>query len=64
LNDQQIAHDKAIAFAQATLLKEVEKDEQHSGHKNASVSIRDQASIFNYNYVESFKYFLNQGNEY
>lgn len=60
-DNEQLAHDKAIAFAQATLLKEVENDEQHSNHKS---SIRDQASIFNYNYVESFKYFLNQGNKH
>lgn len=66
ISDEQIAHDKAIAFAQVTLLKDIEDFEiqqSHGGSKHHT-TLNEEADIFNYNYVESLKYFTEQKDKY
>lgn len=66
ISDEQVAHDKAIAFAQATLLRDIEEFEiqQSHGGKKRRTSLNDQANLFNYSYVESLKYFTEQKDKY
>jgi hypothetical protein len=59
---EQIAHDKAIAYTQATFLRELDKANQDPRHKiNNPV---DEIDLFNYTYSESFKLFLDQSDRY
>jgi len=66
ISDEQVAHDKAIAFSQATLLKDIEEFETQQSHgaKKHHVSLNEQAGLFNYSYVESLKYFAEQKDRY
>lgn len=66
ISDEQVAHDKAIAFAQATLLKDIEESEiqQSHGARKHHASILEQLGAFNYTYVEALKFFTEQKNRY
>lgn len=64
MTDTQIAHDKAIAFAQATIQKLIEDAEKSSSGKSNSVSLAEQADLFNYQYANALKYFLEHDNDY
>lgn len=66
ISDEQIAHDKAIAFAQTTLLRDIEEFEtqQSHGSKKHHANLNEQADLFNYSYVESLKYFTEQKDRY
>ena len=57
-DNEKLAHDKALAFAQATLMSEIENSQNPNNHTQKIISMTDKANLFNYNYVESFHYFL------
>ncbi|MGV0167640.1 hypothetical protein ACRYI5_03445 [Furfurilactobacillus sp. WILCCON 0119] len=61
-DDEKLAHDKALAFAQATLLDEIA--DANKNRKHGTLSISEKANVFNYSYAESFNYFLQEGNTY
>lgn len=59
---EQIAHDKAIAYTQATFLRELDKSNKDPHHKITNPV--DEIDLFNYTYSEAFKLFLKQSDRY
>lgn len=59
---EQIAHDKAIAYTQATFLRELEKANKDPHHIIPSPV--DEVDLFNHTYAKAFELFLKQSDRY
>ncbi|CAH0417498.1 hypothetical protein KAR50_00035 [Periweissella fabaria] len=55
---EQIAHDKAIAYTQATFLRDLNKQNEQPHHK-ITHSV-EEVDLFNYTYSQAFKLFFNE----
>ncbi|BAX73385.1 MULTISPECIES: hypothetical protein [Leuconostoc] len=60
ISDEQVAHDKAIAFAQATLLRQINaiKDDNQIRGKEFDKQMQLQVELFDFTYREAFEHFL------